>query len=96
MHQIRLKSEEIQIIKEAVALHDPAAVVYLFGSRANPAKKGGDIDLLVFSEVLKKIDTLKILKTIFAKMEEQKIDIVITNDEKDPFVQLILNERVKL
>lgn len=40
---MRLSSFEQQAIQEAVAALDPKAEVYLFGSRANSNKKGGDI-----------------------------------------------------
>lgn len=93
---IRLKSEEINIIKESVASFDPDAKVFLFGSRVDPNKKGGDIDLLVFSQTLKEMDSLKILKKIFDRMEEQKIDILIASDTSEPFVKLALSNGVEL
>lgn len=93
---MRLKNEEIEVIREAVVRLDPDATIFLFGSRADPHKKGGDIDLLIFSQSLKEIDSLKILKYIFEKMEEQKIDIEIASDAKDPFVQLALIHGVQI
>lgn len=93
---IRLKPDEVQIIKEAVAALDPEAKVFLFGSRADPTKRGGDIDLLILSHSLKEIDSLKILKRIFERLEEQKIDILIASDITEPFVQLALSKSVEL
>lgn len=93
---LRLKQKDITIIKEAVARLDPEAAIFLFGSRTDPHKRGGDIDLLILSQTLKNIDSLKILKYIFEKMEEQKIDIVIASDTNDPFIQLALKTSVKI
>ena len=46
---MRLKTEEINAIKSTVHNLDQEATVFLFGSRADDSKKGGDIDLLVLS-----------------------------------------------
>jgi predicted nucleotidyltransferase len=94
--QVRLTSDEIVILKGAVLALDPEAQIYLFGSRTDKDKKGGDIDLLVMSQKLKNIDSLKILKTIFNTLEEQKIDIIIAADDRDPFIRLALETGVKL
>lgn len=93
---MRLSQNEIEIIKEAVVRLDPAAKVFLFGSRVDPNKKGGDIDLLVLSSVLKEIDSIKIIKRIYEMMEEQKIDLIITKDLTDPFIQLALSKSIQL
>lgn len=93
---MRLHPQEVEIIKEAVLRLDPQARVFLFGSRADPARKGGDIDLLILSSSLKNMDTVKILKRIYEKMDEQKIDILIASETKDPFVQIALEKGVEL
>ena len=46
---MRLKKFEVQIIKKAIHSLEPDVAIYLFGSRADDSKKGGDIDLLIFS-----------------------------------------------
>src|SRR5262245_57570848 len=61
---MRLQHQEVEIIKEAILRLDPRARVFLFGSRVDPTRKGGDIDLLILSQCLKDIDSLKILKRI--------------------------------
>ena len=47
---MRITENEKTVIVEAVKTADPDARVWLFGSRADDSKKGGDIDIAVFSE----------------------------------------------
>lgn len=93
---MRLSSLERSIIKNAILKLDPQAQVFLFGSRVDDRKKGGDIDILIFSSILNISDKAKILNDIFKNLEEQKIDIVIVKDSSDPFIQIIKKEAVEL
>jgi predicted nucleotidyltransferase len=93
---MRLDDKERQAIVSSVKAFDPDAEVYLFGSRVDPKKRGGDIDLLILSQVLTNSDKLAILGRIFEKIEEQKIDLVIAKTSSDPFVRLALKTGVKL
>ncbi len=93
---MRLSDKEKSIILEAIKKLDPDADVYLFGSRTDDLKKGGDIDILILSNRLKFHDKLKIKATAFKKIEEQKIDLVIAKDNSDPFVKLALDKGIKL
>lgn len=93
---MRLKKFEIQIIKKAIHSLEPDAAIYLFGSRTDDSKKGGDIDLLILSKRLTYGDKLKIKQMLFEKMEEQKIDLVIASDAGQPFVRLALEQGVRL
>ncbi len=93
---MRLKDIEIRIIQNAVHSLDPDAAIYLFGSRADDSRKGGDIDLLVLSQTLTYGDKLKIKKHIFEEMDEQKIDIIIQKNTSDPFVRMALEQGVRL
>jgi len=93
---MRLKDYEIRAIKDAIHQYDEDARVYLFGSRADDSKKGGDIDLLVISGKLTYNDKLRIRQAIEEKIGERKIDIVITGDMQLPFVRVSMSEGVLL
>lgn len=89
---MRLSEKEKQIIVTAVLSFDQDAAIYLFGSRVNDKKRGGDIDLLVLSNKLNFKDKIRIKKYIFTHLDEQKIDIVISSDEYDPFIKMVKDE----
>lgn len=93
---MRLSTFEQKVIREATSLLDPQASVFLFGSRADPSKKGGDIDLLVISKVLGEKDKRILRWAIGDQIGEQRIDIVIAKDESDPFVRIALSKGIKL
>jgi len=93
---MRIKEDEIKVLKESVRERDPNAEVYLFGSRTNDQARGGDIDILVLSQCLTFKDKIKIKARIFEFLEEQAIHLVIARDTTDPFVRVALNEGVPL
>lgn len=93
---MRLTRIEIDTIKAVIAKYDKFAEIHLFGSRVNDNKKGGDIDLLVFSDNLTFDDNLKIKVEIKEVLGDQKIDLIITRDKFDPFVDLIFDSSVKI
>ena len=69
--------DEIETIKRSVLSLSHEASVYLFGSRLDDQKVGGDIDLLVVSEKLTRRDLRKIRLDFYEKFGEQKIDILL-------------------
>lgn len=42
---MRLSTTEIHAVRSILGALDPAGQIYLYGSRANDARRGGDIDL---------------------------------------------------
>jgi predicted nucleotidyltransferase len=79
---MRLKKEYIEIIKKAAKNNfGQNAKVYLFGSRVDDNKKGGDIDLYIETNIKEKIleHKIKMLVELEKFMGEQKIDIVVNN-----------------
>jgi predicted nucleotidyltransferase len=93
---LRLAKFEIDAIKQSVHGLDPKAKIFLFGSRADDTKKGGDIDLLILSSSISSSDKIKIKAALFKRLEEQKIDITIAADAEKPFVRLALKNGVSL
>lgn len=93
---MRLKDEEKRVILQAIHSVDPHARVYLFGSRVDDSGKGGDIDLLVFSRKMTYGDKLVVKKNIFLTLDEQRIDLIVTKDGGEPFVQMVLEQGIEL
>ncbi len=74
--------------------------IYLFGSRTDDTKRGGDIDLYIdvfdknhASLFDKKIQFLAQLNQILG---EQKIDVVISKDKNRAIEQIALREGIEL
>lgn len=93
---MRLSDYERSAIKEAVAQHfGPDARVYLFGSRTDDSKRGGDIDLLVETG-LKGEDLvmakLRAMSAIQRRIGDRKIDVVTTPEETDDEVPYIIHK----
>jgi len=72
---LRLSEKEILIIKDVVSEFVANPKIYLFGSRLDDTKKGGDIDIFIIS---KDIDYEKKLK-IRAKLKaflKKPVDVI--------------------
>lgn len=86
---MRLSKNEISVIKrEAQKQFGVNAVVYIFGSRVDDKKKGGDIDVYIETGLkedllLKKIQFLVDVKN---QIGEQKIDVVLNNRTTDKYI----------
>jgi len=91
---MRLRPDEIKAIKEIIQSFDSEAKIWLYGSRTDDSKRGGDIDLLIFSKKINFSDKLKIKSQLYQKIGEQKIDILIARDEKKTFVRIALENAV--
>ena len=78
---MRLSVEEQHIIRRTVAeTFGPAARVYVFGSRVDDSRRGGDIDLYVETELpfAASFATRTQLSLVLEdRLGEQKIDILV-------------------
>jgi predicted nucleotidyltransferase len=82
-----LDKNEIRALE--FSLRDFDGDVYLFGSRLDEGKKGGDIDIMLIPKA--KINNTKLslrIQADFFYVCEQKIDIVVYDD--NPFCKEIL------
>ena len=83
--RIRLKDEEIEIIKEvAIEIFGEDAKVYIFGSRVDLTKKGGDID--IFIETQKEVSLnqeIEFLAKLEIKGIERSVDVLIKAKNRD-------------
>jgi len=98
IQQIRLTQQEQQALIVALqeglvgALQNPHASpwqanIWLFGSRIDPAKKGGDIDLFVDIDTeLEEESSWRrlMIRKIHEKMGERRIDLVIRTHASPP------------
>lgn len=92
---MRIQTEEKRAIIEAVAKFDEEASIYLFGSRVDDTKRGGDIDILVISDKIDKGSLYLIEEEIFKRIEEQRIDFVLTGTNlNNQFAKMILKKGV--
>jgi uncharacterized protein len=97
-YTMRISKEEAATLKQAAHKHIPSAEVYLFGSRADDTKKGGDIDVLVVGErLLTAAEKRDIVHAFTDEFGEQKVDIVsFTDTDTAPFKYIALRTAVRL
>ena len=74
----------------------PLVLLHLFGSRTSDEKRGGDIDLLVLSKKITSEDIRQIKYALWEELGEQKIDIVLAEDDAEPFVKIALEGGILL
>ncbi len=94
---MRLDKQERYALEKA--LETVNGEVYLFGSRADDTKKGGDIDIFIFSEE----DSFELSRKVsvdFFRECEEKIDVVVMNpkkltEEQEAFLNSIEKTRIK-
>lgn len=81
---MRLTNSQLTIIKQTVShIFGVGALVYLFGSRVDDAKKGGDIDLYIVPEIKDNLLEKKIqfLTALVMNLGDQKIDVIIAKND---------------
>jgi len=98
---LRLSEREINIIKNRVTFIFGNSIIYLFGSRIDDTKNGGDIDLYIISKDREKLFQKKVrIKTLLEDILYKPIDIVIAKNpnrliEKEALKGVILWQIMK-
>jgi predicted nucleotidyltransferase len=95
---MRITEHEKNVIVEAAKNVDPEAKVWLFGSRTDDAKKGGDIDIAILSGKIKEdvMQKIQVRRFICDRIGEQKIDIVASAEGKEAFFRMAVAEGIQL
>ena len=80
---------------------DKTSEVYLFGSRVDDSKKGGDIDLYIIPEHKNNAEQLfnkkiKFLVALQLAIGEQKIDVIIAKDKNRLIEKEAIRTGIKL
>ncbi len=76
---MRLQTKELDIIRQvAKEIYGSNVKVYLFGSRTDDSKRGGDIDLLVRTPQQKKgvLSRIRMIARLKELLGDQKIDVI--------------------
>ena len=95
---MRLCKREIEaILQVAEDIYGADVKVYLFGSRVDDSRRGGDIDLLVRTTSAKKgiLERVRMASRIKSLIGDQKID-VIGDYEDNQVVQEVLKNGILL
>ena len=81
---MRISEQNREIIRIAFAEHFSEGELFLFGSRTDDKKKGGDIDLLIeYNQTISRMEQyqlkIKFLVQLKKIIDDQKIDVIIIN-----------------
>lgn len=83
-------------IREEVHRLDPAAEIYLYGSRADDSARGGDIDLWVRSARINYEDSLRLQVRIKDRIGWQKLDLTVGLLAGQPLPDLVAETGIQL
>ena len=97
-YKVRLSQEEIKAIVNSVKAYDLDAEIFIFGSRVDLTKKGGDIDILVLSDKIGWKERRKIRVNLLKELGDRKIDLIVSREDKidEPIVKLALSSGVRI
>ena len=95
---MRLPPPYADFFKTEVATLRVAAAVYLFGSRTDDGRKGGDLDILVLSDPkLNWEETARIRRRFWEQFGFQKLDLIcFSPDDQSAFKDLVLLDAIRL
>lgn len=96
---MRLTQKERQLIKQAFHETFGEGTVYVFGSRIDDTKRGGDIDLYLcpihqYEDI--EMRKIRFLAKLYEYLGEQKIDVIIKKNNERPIEQTAQRDGVAL
>jgi predicted nucleotidyltransferase len=93
---MRISGAEKEILVNSIRQVDRNARMWLFGSRADDTKKGGDIDIAVLSSKIRLPERMLIRRSIIDHIGEQKIDMIVSADGDEPFFRMAVETGIQL
>ena len=95
---MRLNDLERNSIKKAFKDVFKNGEIYLFGSRVDDNKRGGDIDIYIIPQIKENLREKKslFLSKLYEYIGEQKIDIIIAKDKNRLIEQEAIKNGVRL
>ena len=93
---MRITDNQKEAIVSAIAKIDSEAPIWLFGSRSDDAKKGGDIDIAVLSKKIGVMEKIEIKRAIYSKIGEQKIDLLVSSSGNEAMFKLAAAKGIPL
>lgn len=93
---MRLSTKEINLIKNKVKTIFGETIIYLFGSRIDDSKTGGDVDLYIIPKTNDNMFKKKIkIKTILEDILFKPVDVIIAKD-KNRLIEIEAMKGLKL
>lgn len=91
---MRIPKTQLAFLKQEVKKYAPEAKLYLFGSRLDDQKRGGDIDIMALTNTLLPLEQKWQIKiNFYEKFGDQKLDLInFTLTDEDTFKKLVLLE----
>ncbi|MBI4754277.1 MAG: nucleotidyltransferase domain-containing protein [Betaproteobacteria bacterium] len=91
---MRLSGEEIRALREALT-GLPVERAFLFGSRTDDSRRGGDIDILVYSRA-SAFSVAHEAASRFARALDAKLDVLVVNPDSPTEEQQVFLRTLKL
>ncbi len=94
---MRLVPSEVHAIRQTLAEVDPDGRIWLFGSRADDARRGGDIDVYLEASRPLNLKTRLMLEYRLAALCGAKVDLLVRNPgQPEQPIHVIAREGVPL
>jgi len=77
---MRLQKEEIELIKNVIKTYLKDAKIYIFGSRLDDSKKGGDVDIFIITNEKVSLNLEAKIKFLLEEELFKPVDLVFHKD----------------